>query len=174
MPRCSAPWNKGKHVARRHGLTGGLPFWAQPNRLSPPLSKFLWTDTARMIVAHESNSFSTTGAFKMSHFMVSCNYSTESKNALIANPVDRTKAASAAVEAVGGKLHSAFMTFGETDIIVIYEAPDAIASAALAMTLGASGAFSSIKTTALLTTTDAIKALKLSAETKAAYRPPAR
>ena len=108
----------------------------------------------------------------MPHFMVSCNYSAESKNALIANPVDRTKAASAAVEAVGGKLHSAFMTFGETDIIVIYEAPDAIASAALAMTLGASGAFSSIKTTALLTTTEAIKALKLSAETKAAYRPP--
>jgi hypothetical protein len=43
----------------------------------------------------------------MPHFMVSCNYSAESKNALIANPVDRTKAASAAVEAVGGKLHSA-------------------------------------------------------------------
>ena len=110
----------------------------------------------------------------MSHFMVSCNYSTEAKNALIANPVDRTKAASAAVESVGGKLHSAFMTFGETDIIVIYEAPDAIASAALAMTLGASGAFSSIKTTALLTMEDGIKALKLSAETKKAYRPPSR
>jgi uncharacterized protein with GYD domain len=50
------------------------------------------------------------------------------------------------------------MTFGETDIIVIYEAPDAISSAALAMTLGASGAFSSIKTAALLTTADGIKA----------------
>jgi uncharacterized protein with GYD domain len=106
--------------------------------------------------------------------MLTCNYSTESKNALIANPVDRTKAASAAVEAIGGKLHSAFMTFGETDIIVIYEAPDAIASAALAMTLGASGAFSSIKTTALLTMDDGVKALKRSAETKGAYRPPSR
>jgi uncharacterized protein with GYD domain len=94
----------------------------------------------------------------MPHFMVSCNYSAEAKNALIANPVDRTKAASAAVEAVGGKLHSAFMTFGETDIIVIYEAPDVIASAALAMTLGASGGFSS---TALLTTAEAVKALKM-------------
>jgi uncharacterized protein with GYD domain len=113
-------------------------------------------------------------SIQMPHFMVSCNYSAESKNALIANPVDRTKAASAAVEAVGGKLHSAFMTFGETDIIVIYEAPDAIASAALAMTLGASGAFSSIKTTALLTTDDGVRAFKLSAQTKGAYRPPSR
>src|ERR1700676_3342414 len=110
----------------------------------------------------------------MSHFMLSCNYSTESKSALIANPVDRTKAASAAVEAVGGKLHSIFLTFGETDIIVIYEAPDAIASAALAMTLGASGGFSSIKTTALLTTADALKALKMSADTRAAYKPPSK
>jgi uncharacterized protein with GYD domain len=66
------------------------------------------------------------------------------------------------------------MTFGETDIIVIYEAPNAIASAALAMTLGASGALSSIKTTALLSTEDGVKALKLSPETKAAYRPPSR
>lgn len=110
----------------------------------------------------------------MPHFMVSCNYSAESKNALTSNPVDRTKAASAAVEAVGGKLHSAFMTFGESDIIVIYEAPDAISSAALAMTLGASGAFSSIKTTALLTTEEGVKAMKRSAETKAAYKPPSR
>ena len=110
----------------------------------------------------------------MPHFMVSCNYSAEAKNALIANPVDRTKAASAAIDAVGGKLHSAFMTFGEADVIVIYEAPDAIASAALAVTLGASGAFSSIKTTALLTIADGIKALKLSGETKSAYKPPTR
>jgi hypothetical protein len=47
----------------------------------------------------------------MPHFMASCNYSAESKNALIANPVDRAKAASAAVEAVGGKLHSALFCY---------------------------------------------------------------
>jgi uncharacterized protein with GYD domain len=110
----------------------------------------------------------------MPHFMVTCNYSTQAKEALVANPVDRTKAASAAVEAVGGKLHSAFMTFGESDIIVIYEAPDAIAAAALAVTLGSSGGFSSVKTTALLTTAESVNALKLSAETKAAYKPPAK
>jgi uncharacterized protein with GYD domain len=127
-----------------------------------------------MIVAPKTLRFATTRRNPMPHFMVSCNYSAEAKNALIANPVDRTKAASAAVEAVGGKLHSAFMTFGETDIIVIYEAPDVIASAALAMTLGASGGFSSIKTTALLTTAEAVKALKMSGETKAAYKPPTR
>jgi uncharacterized protein with GYD domain len=127
-----------------------------------------------MIVAPKSLRFATTRSNPMPHFMVSCNYSAEAKNALIANPVDRTKAASAAVEAVGGKLHSAFMTFGETDIIVIYEAPDAIASAALAMTLGASGGFSSIKTTPLLTTAEGVKALKMSGETKAAYKPPAK
>lgn len=48
----------------------------------------------------------------MPHFMLTCNYSADAKNALIANPVDRSKPAAAAIEAVGGKLHSAFMTFG--------------------------------------------------------------
>jgi uncharacterized protein with GYD domain len=108
----------------------------------------------------------------MPHFMLSCNYSVESKKALIGNPVDRTKAAAAAVEAVGGKLHSAFMTLGETDVFVIYEAPDAVAAAALAMTLGASGSFSSLKTTALLMVDEGIKAMHLSAKTKASYKPP--
>jgi len=110
----------------------------------------------------------------MPHFMLTCNYSADAKNALIANPVDRTKPAAAAIEAVGGKLHSAFMTFGEADVIAIYEVPDATAAGALAATLGASGAFSSIKTTALLTMAEGIKAFKLSAETKAAYKPPSR
>jgi uncharacterized protein with GYD domain len=110
----------------------------------------------------------------MPHFMVTCNYSDQAKAALVANPTDRTKAAAAAVEAVGGKLHSAFMTFGESDIIVIYEAPDAIAAGALAVTLGTSGGFASVKTTALLTVVEGIKAFKLSAETKAAYKPPSK
>ena len=39
---------------------------------------------------------------------------------------------------------------------------------------GTSGAFTSVKTTALLTAPEAIKALKLAAETKSAYKPPAR
>ena len=70
----------------------------------------------------------------MPHFMVSCNYSAESKNAMIANPVDRTKAASAAVEAVGGKLHSAFIASDVVSNAVVLidenapEAPSVIAS----------------------------------------------
>jgi uncharacterized protein with GYD domain len=127
-----------------------------------------------MIAECRINGRATTRSNQMPHFMVSCNYSAEAKTALIANPVDRTKAATAAVESVGGKLHSAFMAFGESDVIVIYEAPDAIAAAALAATLGSSGAFSSIKTTALLTTADSVRALKLSAETRSAYKPPSR
>jgi uncharacterized protein with GYD domain len=110
----------------------------------------------------------------MPHFMATCIYSEQAKAALVANPTDRPKAAAAAIEAVGGKLHSAFMTLGESDVIVIYEVPDAIAAAALAATLASSGAFSSVKTTALLTTSEGIKALKLSAETKGAYKPPTK
>jgi uncharacterized protein with GYD domain len=110
----------------------------------------------------------------MAHFMVTCTYSDQAKAALVANPTDRAKAASAAIEAAGGKLHSAFMTLGDSDVLVIYEVPDTVAAAALAVTLSTSGAFSSVKTTALLTVPEGIKALKLSSETRAAYKPPAK
>ena len=107
-------------------------------------------------------------------FMVTCNYSAEAKAALVANPTDRSKAAAAAVEAVGGKVHAAYLTLGESDVVVIYEVPDVIAATALAATLGTSGAFTSVKTTALLTPAEGIRAFKLSAETRRAYTPPGR
>jgi uncharacterized protein with GYD domain len=110
----------------------------------------------------------------MPHFMAICNYSDQAKAALVANPTDRPKAAAAAIEAVGGKLHGAYLTLGESDVVVIYEVPDTVAAAALAATLATSGAFSSVKTTALLTSAEGIKAFKLSAETKAAYKPPTK
>ncbi|HMK86496.1 MAG TPA: GYD domain-containing protein [Steroidobacteraceae bacterium] len=109
----------------------------------------------------------------MPHFMTTLTYSADAKAALVANPTDRPKAAAAAIEAVGGKMHAAYLTFGESDALVIYEVPNAVAAAALAATLGTSGAFTSVKTTALLTGEEAIKAFKLSGETKAAYKPPA-
>ena len=44
-------------------------------------------------------------------------------------------------------------------MIVIFEAPDTVAAAALATTLGSSGAFTSVKTTALLTPPEAVRAM---------------
>jgi uncharacterized protein with GYD domain len=110
----------------------------------------------------------------MPHFMATVTYSDAAKAALVANPTDRMKAAGAAVEAVGGKIHAGYLLLGEADAVVIYEVPDAIAATALAASLTASGTFSSFKTHALLTMDEAIRAFKLAGETRAAYKPPSR
>jgi uncharacterized protein with GYD domain len=45
-----------------------------------------------------------------------------------------------ALESVGGKLEAFYFTMGETDAIVIADAPDAVAIAAVSLTVSASGA----------------------------------
>jgi len=91
---------------------------------------------------------------------------------LVTNPQDRRKAAEAALATVGAKLKDFYFAFGDADAIITYEAPDAASAASLAMTLGASGAASSAETIALLTTDEAMEAMKKSSKTLRDYKPP--
>lgn len=108
----------------------------------------------------------------MPHFMLKIKYSQESVKGLVANPQDRRHAAEAALATVGARLRDFYFAFGDADVILTYEAPDAATAASIAMTLGASGAASSAETIALLTTDEAMEAMKKSAKTLKAYKPP--
>lgn len=108
----------------------------------------------------------------MPHFMVKVKYSGAAVQAMIANPTDRQKAAAAAIEAAGGKLHSFYFAFGHDDVVGIFEAPDATAAAALSMAVAGSGSLSSVETVPLLTMDEAITALKKARSVQAAYKSP--
>ena len=54
---------------------------------------------------------------------------------LIANPEDRRAAAAQYVEAVGGTLHGFWYAFGAHDAYALYEAPDNVAIAAMALAI---------------------------------------
>ena len=108
----------------------------------------------------------------MPHFMLKLKYSQESIKGLVANPQDRRHAAEAAFASVGARLRDFYFAFGDADVIITYEAPDAASAASLAMTLGASGAASSAETIALLTMEEAMEAMKKSAKTLKGYKPP--
>ena len=54
---------------------------------------------------------------------------------LIANPEDRRAAATQYVEAVGGKLHGFWYALGEYDAYALYEAPDTVSIAAMALAI---------------------------------------
>ena len=106
----------------------------------------------------------------MSFYMVQASYSVTATAAMIKNPQDRGAAVKPLIERMGGKLHGAWLSFGEYDIVVIAEVPDNVSAAALAMAVGASGGMSAYRTTPLLTMAESIEAMSKAGGVK--YKPP--
>ena len=71
---------------------------------------------------------------------------------------------------VGGKLHGFWYAFGEYDGYNLWEAPDNVAIAAVAIAIGGGGALSKFETTVLLSVEETMEALRR-VETLG-YRPP--
>lgn len=109
----------------------------------------------------------------MPHFLIKAKYTAASVQAMIANPHDREKAAAAGIEAAGGKLHGFYFAFGPDDAIVLFEAPDATAAAAISMAVGGSGALAAVETVPLLTMHEAMAAMRKAPTVQKAYRAPA-
>lgn len=107
----------------------------------------------------------------MSYYMFQARYTAQAIKAMVDKPQDREAAARVLVEAVGGKLHEMFFCFGSEDVVAIIEAPDDNAMAAVALTVGASGAFSAGATTKLLTSAEAMQAMEAAKSARGSYRP---
>jgi len=97
-------------------------------------------------------------------------YKPETWARLMDKPEDRRKAAQAYIESVGGKLHGFWYAFGAHDGYNLWEAPDNVSMAAVALAIGGGGALSSFETTVLLTVDETINALRKAKEVR--YRPP--
>ncbi len=97
-------------------------------------------------------------------------YTPETWARLIANPEDRREAAKSYIESVGGKLHGFWYAFGTHDGYNLFEAPDNVSMAAVAIAIGGGGALSSIETTVLISVNETIDALRKAEEIQ--YRPP--
>jgi uncharacterized protein with GYD domain len=97
-------------------------------------------------------------------------YTPETWARLIDNPEDRRKAAQTYIESVGGKLHGFWYAFGTHDGYNLWEAPDDVSMAAVALAISAGGALSTFETTTLLTVDETIQALQKAGQVR--YRPP--
>jgi len=98
------------------------------------------------------------------------NYTPETWAKLIENPEDRREAARTYIESVGGKLHGFWYAFGSHDGHTLWEAPDNVSMAAVALAIGGGGALSSLETTVLMTVEDTLDALRKAGEVQ--YRRP--
>jgi uncharacterized protein with GYD domain len=98
-------------------------------------------------------------------------YTGESWAAQMKNPQNRVEmVGKAACEAVGGKLVGAWYCFGEYDVVIVADVPNAEAMAAIAIALGAGGALSSAKTTVLMSGAQAVEAIKKAGDVAKTYR----
>jgi uncharacterized protein with GYD domain len=97
-------------------------------------------------------------------------YTPETWARLIRNPEDRRKAAQAYIESVGGKLHGFWYAFGTHDGYNLWEAPDNVSMASVALAISAGGALSSLETTVLMTVDETLDALRKAEQVQ--YRQP--
>ena len=105
----------------------------------------------------------------MATYLLEVSYTSAAMAALVANPQDRTQVVSKAVKKLGGKVIGLWFAFGDSDVIGVVEMPDNAAMASFAMAIAAGGACSKVKTTALLSTAEALAAMQKASST--GYKP---
>jgi uncharacterized protein with GYD domain len=96
----------------------------------------------------------------MALYLTRFSYTPETWSRLAENPEDRREAARQYIESVGGRLHGFWYAFGTYDGYNLWEAPDNISMAAVAIALGGGGALSKCETTVLLTVEETLDALR--------------
>jgi uncharacterized protein with GYD domain len=96
----------------------------------------------------------------MPFFLHQVSYTSDALARLIANPHDRFEAVRGPIEKLGGKIKDSYFAFGEHDAILITEMPDHVSAAAIALAFAAGGALRNCQTTALMTTAEAMDAMR--------------
>ena len=96
----------------------------------------------------------------MALYLYQAAYTPESVAAQIKEPQDRIKAVTPALEAMGAKVVVGGYPFGDYDVLVIFDAPDDITAASVALAVAAGGATRSAKTTRLLNGQEWIESLR--------------
>jgi uncharacterized protein with GYD domain len=107
----------------------------------------------------------------MALYLTRFSYTPETWARMMKSPEDRREAARKYIESVGGKLHGFWYAFGPYDGYNLWEAPDNVSMAAVAIAIGGGGALSKLETTPLLTVEETLNALERAKTV--GYRPPA-
>jgi uncharacterized protein with GYD domain len=106
----------------------------------------------------------------MPKYLLEVSYTVEGAKGLLKDGGSKRRtAAQTAIESLGGRIETFYYAFGEHDVVLIVDLPDAAAVAAASINLAASGGVRS-KTTVLLTAEEIDAAVKKTTS----YAPPGR
>jgi uncharacterized protein with GYD domain len=96
----------------------------------------------------------------MALYMYQASYTAKSMAAQLTEPQDPVEAIKPALEEVGAELLVAGFPFGEYDVMLVYEAPDDMTAASVAMAVAAAGEVKAGKTTRLLSGQEWLESLR--------------
>ena len=108
----------------------------------------------------------------MPRYITFFSYTGDAAKAMIEKPSDRTAAAKALVESLGGTQEAFYWMQGKHDGFLIANLPDGVAAAALAAAVGASGAVGSVETHQIFDRAEQSAIVKQAAAARKAYKPP--
>ena len=106
----------------------------------------------------------------MARYLIELTTTPDGARGILKNPEDRSEAVRPLLEAAGCRLEEYYFSVGGNTIYEIIESPDQNSLYAILTVVQASGAVSSIKSTPILTASEAVDVFKKSASL--AYRPP--
>lgn len=93
-------------------------------------------------------------------FMYQASYTARSMADQLKQPQDPVEVIQPALEGLGATIVVAGFPFGEYDVVVVYEAPDDLTAASVAMAIAAAGEVRSGKTTRLLSGQEWLESLR--------------
>jgi uncharacterized protein with GYD domain len=96
----------------------------------------------------------------MTLYMYQASYTARSMAAQLTDPHDPVGAISPVLQELGATIVVAGFPFGEYDVLIVYEAPDDVTAASVAMAVAAAGEVRSAKTTRLLSGREWLESLR--------------
>jgi uncharacterized protein with GYD domain len=105
----------------------------------------------------------------MALYMYQASYTAKSMAAQLKEPHDPVGAIKSTLDELGATLVVAGFPFGEYDLLVVYEAPDDMTAASVAMAVVAEGEVKSAKTTRLLSGQEWLESLRKRRSVTARY-----
>jgi uncharacterized protein with GYD domain len=97
---------------------------------------------------------------RMALYMVRFSYTPQTWAALVKSPENREEKVRQMLEESGASLEHIWYAFGDEDGFALISAPDNITAAAISLAITSTGAFSSFKTSVLLTQEETMEALE--------------
>jgi uncharacterized protein with GYD domain len=106
----------------------------------------------------------------MTIYITQARYTYQAISGLVQNPEDRYEEVRGLFERAGCKLLSYYITFGEYDFIITYEAPNPLAVMSVLATAGAGGGVTDTRTITAVSTAEAKLAFEMAKASAGKFR----